>query len=167
MIAYAGDEHSVRAVRKLIELMRSDSDLFGAHIGKRREVGESVRGGISSTRIGRRHRSQIHNSVGAIGIDNESDAACLGGSDARKYGKVPGETEWATDPIAFRLKDQASQELRQSVLRFAAEAKSNEKKGEAWKNLNTTVKNPMKNVSHRHPTKSPMLGQTSCEASNC
>jgi hypothetical protein len=41
-----------------------------------------------------------------------------------RYGKVPGETEWATDPIASRLKERASPELRQSVVRFAAEAQS-------------------------------------------
>jgi hypothetical protein len=39
-----------------------------------------------------------------------------------KYGKVPDESVWATDPIASRLKDRASPALRQSVLRFAAEA---------------------------------------------
>jgi hypothetical protein len=41
-----------------------------------------------------------------------------------RYGKVPSQTEWTTDPIASRLKDRASPELRQSVLRFAAEAQS-------------------------------------------
>ena len=45
-----------------------------------------------------------------------------------RYGEVPGETEWATDPIASRLKDRTSPELRQSVLRFAAEAQSKRKK---------------------------------------
>jgi hypothetical protein len=39
-----------------------------------------------------------------------------------RYGKVPGDSEWATDPIASRLKDRASPELRQSVVRLAEDA---------------------------------------------
>jgi hypothetical protein len=41
-----------------------------------------------------------------------------------RYGKVPGDSEWATDPIASRLKDRASTELRQSVVRLAVEAQN-------------------------------------------
>ena len=41
-----------------------------------------------------------------------------------RYGKVPGDSEFATDPIASRLKDRASPELRQSIVRFAADAQS-------------------------------------------
>jgi len=41
-----------------------------------------------------------------------------------RYGRVPDESVWATDPIASRLKDRASPELRQSVSRLAAEAQS-------------------------------------------
>ncbi len=44
-----------------------------------------------------------------------------------RYGKVPGETEWATDPIASRLKDRASPDLRQSVVRFVTEAQRKRK----------------------------------------
>lgn len=39
-----------------------------------------------------------------------------------RYGKVPGDAEWATDPMVSRLKDRASPELRQSVMRLAADA---------------------------------------------
>jgi hypothetical protein len=46
----------------------------------------------------------------------------------RRYIKVPVEGEWATDPIANRLKDRASPELRQSVVRFAAEAQTKREK---------------------------------------
>jgi len=53
----------------------------------------------------------------------EPNAARLGGSRAGTgMVKVPGDAEWATDPIASRLKDRASLELRQSVVRLAAEA---------------------------------------------
>jgi len=45
-----------------------------------------------------------------------------------RYGKVPSETEWATNPIASRLKDRASPELRQTVVRFAADAQSKREK---------------------------------------
>lgn len=41
-----------------------------------------------------------------------------------RYGKVPGDSEWAMDPIVSRLKERASPELRQSVMRFAAEVQS-------------------------------------------
>jgi hypothetical protein len=36
-----------------------------------------------------------------------------------RYGKVPGDSEWAADPIASRLRERLSQELRQAVLRMA------------------------------------------------
>jgi hypothetical protein len=45
-----------------------------------------------------------------------------------KYGRVPDESVWATDPIASRLKDRASPELRQSVVRLATEAQSKREK---------------------------------------
>ena len=45
-----------------------------------------------------------------------------------RYGKGPGESDWARDPIASRLKDRASPELRQSVIRFAAEVHKNGEK---------------------------------------
>jgi hypothetical protein len=41
-----------------------------------------------------------------------------------RYGRVPGDAEWATDPIASRLKDRTSPALRQNIMRFAAEAQS-------------------------------------------
>ena len=41
-----------------------------------------------------------------------------------RYGKVPGDSEWAADPIVSRLNDRASSEVRQSLIRFAAEAQS-------------------------------------------
>jgi hypothetical protein len=41
---------------------------------------------------------------------------------AVRYGKVPDESVWSTDPIASRLNDKVSSELRQSVQRFATEA---------------------------------------------
>ena len=168
MIAYAGDEQSLRAIAKLIgTLTKAVSAVGRAHTGKRRELAKSLRCRISEDSNwatkpfpGSIQRGQIR-----IGIEPMQRAWAEAMLD--KYGKVPGDSEWATDPIVFRLNDRASPELRQSVLRSPPKLRANERKGEAWKNLNTTVKNPMKKVSHRHPTKSPMLWQTSCEASNC
>jgi hypothetical protein len=43
-----------------------------------------------------------------------------------RYKKLPGDAEWATDPISSALGHRMSPELRQSVMRFAVEA--NEKR---------------------------------------
>jgi hypothetical protein len=46
----------------------------------------------------------------------------LGEAILDKYGKVPSDSEWATDPLSSRLKSEVSSELRQRVLHYAAEA---------------------------------------------
>jgi hypothetical protein len=41
-----------------------------------------------------------------------------------KYQRVPNEDEWASDPIASRIKDQVSPKLRQKIMSLATEAQS-------------------------------------------
>jgi hypothetical protein len=48
----------------------------------------------------------------------------LGEAMLDRYGRVPGDLEWATDPIASRLKDQGSSQLRSNILRFATQAQN-------------------------------------------
>jgi hypothetical protein len=123
MIAYAGDEQSVRAVSKLI---RIDEKRFGPLVGRTLDNAGKWRNpfGVAywaldlgdGTVAG--YTTAWSESVLATSRMQRSWAEAM----LDRYGKVPGETEWATDPIASRLKNRASPELRQSVQRFATEA---------------------------------------------
>jgi hypothetical protein len=129
IIAYAGDEHSLRAIRKLISI---DEGRFGPFIGRtldsagkwRNSFGVAyqalaVEGGTVAG-----YTTTWAESV----LTSERMQRVWAEALLDRYGKVPGETEWATDPIAFRLKDRASPEFHQSVLRFAAETQRKREK---------------------------------------
>ena len=129
MIAYAGDEQALRAVSKLMSV---DENRFGPLVGRtldnagnwRNPFGVVYRGlDIGDETVSRHMAAWVESALASNNMQRAWAEAMLD-----KYGKVPGEIEWATDPIASRLKDQSSQELRQSVLRFAAEAKSKREK---------------------------------------
>ena len=129
MIAYAGDEHSVRAISKLI---RIDERRFGTFIGRTLD-----NAGKWGNPFGVVYQT-LDLGDGTVGgyTTAWAEAALLSNRMQRtwaeamivRYGKVPDESVWATDPIASRLKDQASPELRQSVLRFAAKAQEKREK---------------------------------------
>jgi hypothetical protein len=129
MIAYAGDEQSVRAVSKLI---RIDEKRFGPLVGRTLD-----------------NAGKWHNPFGAayqaldLGDGTVTGYTIAWAETALtsnrmqrtwaeamvvRYGKVPDESVWATDVIASRLKDRASPELRQSVQRFATEAQKKREK---------------------------------------
>ena len=125
MIAYAGDEHSLRAIRKLIGI---DERRFGTFIGRTLD-----NAGKWGNPFGVAYQAlELGDETVARYATAWAEAALLSNRMQRtwaeamldRYGKVPGDSEWATDPIASRLKDRASPELRQSVVRFATEAQS-------------------------------------------
>ena len=129
MIAYAGNEHSVRAISKLI---RIDERRFDTLIGRALD-----NAGKWGNPFGVVYQT-LDLGDGTVGgyTTAWAEAALLSNRMQRtwaeamivRYGKVPDESVWATDPIASRLKDQASPELRQSVLRFAAKAQEKREK---------------------------------------
>ena len=123
MIAYAGDEHSLRAIRKLIGI---DETRFGTFIERTLD-----NAGKWGNPFGVAYQAlELGDETVARYATAWAEAALLSNRMQRawaeavldRYGKVPGDAEWATDPIASRLKDRASLELRQSVVRLAAEA---------------------------------------------
>jgi hypothetical protein len=129
MIAYAGDQHSLRAICKLIGI---DESRFGPFIGRTLD-----NAGKWGNPFGVAYQAlELGDETVARYATAWAEAALLSNRMQRtwaeamldRYGKVPGDSEWATDPIASRLKDRASPELRQSVVRFAAEAHKNGEK---------------------------------------
>jgi hypothetical protein len=129
MIAYAGDEQALRSVSKLIAV---DETRFGPLVGRTLDNAGNWRNPLTvaykgltlgDESVSRRIAAWAESALASTRMQRAWAEAMLD-----RYGKVPDESVWATDPIASRLKDQASPELRQSVLRFAAEAQSKREK---------------------------------------
>jgi hypothetical protein len=130
MIAYAGDEHSVRAISKLI---RIDERRFGTFIGRTLDNAGKWRNpfGVAyqALDLGDGTVAGYTTMWAEAALTSDRMQRVWAEAMLDRYGKVvPSETEWAQDPIASRLKDRASPELRQSVVRFAAEAQSKREK---------------------------------------
>ena len=129
MIAYAGDEQALRAVSKL---MAVDENRFGPLVGRtldnagnwRNPCTVAYRGlELGNEAVSRYTVAWMESALASNRMQRTWAEAMLD-----RYGKVPGDTEWATDPIASQLKDRASPELRQGVMRFAAEVLSKREK---------------------------------------
>jgi hypothetical protein len=124
MIAYVGDEHSLRAIRKLIGI---DERRFGTFI--ERTLDNAGKWGnpfgvayqaleLGDETVARYATAWVDSALASDRMQRTWAEAMLD-----RYGKVPGDSEWATDPIVSRLKDRASPDLRQSVMRLAEDAK--------------------------------------------
>lgn len=129
MIAYAGDAQALRAIAKLVAV---DESRFGPLVGRTLDNAGNWRNPftvvykgleLGDEGVARRVTAWVESALASNRMQRAWAEAMLD-----KYGKVPDETEWATDPIASRLEDRASPELRQSVGRFAAEALRNRAK---------------------------------------
>jgi hypothetical protein len=123
MIAYAGDEQALRAVRKL---MAMDESRFGPLVGRTLDNAGNWRNPFTvayhglalgddsiSTRIG----MWAEFALASTRMQRAWAEAMLD-----RYGSVPDESVWDSDPINSRLKDRKSPELHQNVVRFATEA---------------------------------------------
>jgi hypothetical protein len=125
MIAYAGDEHSVRAIRKLIDI---DERRFGTFIGRTLDNagkwGNPFGVAYQALELGDETVARYATAWAESVLTSNRMQRIWAEAMLDKYGEVPSETVWATDAIAFRLKDRASPELRQNVVRFATEAQS-------------------------------------------
>lgn len=125
MIAYAGDEQSLRAISKLIAI---DESRFGRLVARTLDNAGNWQNPFTvvyrAFELGddavSRHTAAWADS--ALASDHMQRAWAEAMLD--RYGKVPDDSELAKDPIATRLKDRASPELRQNILRLAAEAQS-------------------------------------------
>ena len=124
MIAYAGDEQALREIGKLMAI---DYDRFGRLVGRtldnalhfRNPFTVAYRGLELGNEAVSRHTVAWVESALASGRMQRTWAEAM----LDRYGKVPGDSEFATDPIASRLKDRASPELRRTVLSMAEDAK--------------------------------------------
>jgi hypothetical protein len=123
MIVYAGDEQSLRAISKLMAI---DETRFGPLVkrtldnaGNWRNPFTVAYGGLEQgdEAVARQVMAWTETAL----VSNRRQRAWAEAMVMR-YGKVPDESVWTTDPIASRLKNGASPELRQSMLRFATEA---------------------------------------------
>ena len=125
MIAYAGDEHALRAISKLIAI---DEKRFGSLVQRTLDNALDFRNPFSVAYRG----YDFGDAVIAEQIAVWSETTLLsirmqrlfGDALAAKYGRVPDDSEWANDPIAANLRRPQRQELKESVLRFAQEAKA-------------------------------------------
>jgi hypothetical protein len=122
MIAYAGNEESLRAIGNLIGL---DEARFGPLVGRTFDNAGNWRNPFTVAYRGLElgNEAVSRHTVAWVASAVASDRMRRNWAEAMldRYGKVPGDSEWATDPIVSRLEDRASPELRQSVGRFAAE----------------------------------------------
>jgi hypothetical protein len=128
MIAYAGDEQALRAVSKLMVV---DENRFGTLVGRTLDNAGNWRNPftvaykgltLGDEPVSRRIAAWAESALASTRMQRAWAEAMLD-----RYASVPDESAWATDPIASRLSDRASPELRQSVLHFAADAQTRKK----------------------------------------
>jgi hypothetical protein len=123
MIAYAGDEHSIRAITKLVHI---DERRFGMFIG--RTLDNALKWGnpfgvayqaldMGDSTVARHTTAWAESALASDRMQRAWAEALLD-----RHGKVPGDAEWTADPIASRLSDRASPEFRRTVLRMAEDA---------------------------------------------
>lgn len=122
LVAYPGDAFSLEAVGKLLRL---DESRFGPLVGRTLDnvpddrnpfalvytVISSGNGALSSRAIEWANSALLSNRMQRAWAELLLD----------RYGKVPSESEWANDPIASRLTNRASSELRQREARFVGD----------------------------------------------
>jgi hypothetical protein len=122
MISYAGNVESLRAISNL---MRIDETRFGRLVGRtldnagnwRNPFSVVYRGlEIGDEAVSRRIAAWVESALASNTMQRTWAEAMLD-----RYGTVPGDSEWATDPIVSQLKARASREVRQRILRLAAE----------------------------------------------
>jgi hypothetical protein len=126
MIAYAGDEQSLRAISRLIAI---DEPRFGRLVARVLDNAGNWRNpfmvAYRGFELGDDAVSRYTVAWAESALASNSSQRVWAEAMLDRYGKVPGDSEWATDPIASRLEDRASPELRRSVSRLATEAQRN------------------------------------------
>jgi hypothetical protein len=129
MIAYAGDEHSLKAIARLIAL---DEQRFAPLVGRslthssnwRNPFGVAYRGlELGSDPVARYTAAWV---ATVLRFDRMKRAWAQAMID--RYGRAPREDDWDRDPIALRLADGAARQLRQSIIQLAAEEERNRRR---------------------------------------
>lgn len=122
MIAYAGDEEAIRAVA---QLMSADERRFGPYVGRILDNASNWRNPFSLVyRVLDRSDSRV------AGLAMKWVEARLDSTNMQRkwaeamldnYGKAPGASDWARDPIATRLNAGRSYSLRDQILSAASD----------------------------------------------
>jgi hypothetical protein len=126
MIAYAGDEVALRAIAKLVVI---DEEKFGPLVGRTLDNAKNWRNPMNvayqGLAIGREPISGriVAWAEGALASDQMQRAWAEAMLD--RYGRVPDESDWVSDPIASHLKSGVLAKVRQSVRLFAEGAYRN------------------------------------------
>jgi hypothetical protein len=122
MIAYAGDEQSLRAISRLIAI---DEGRFGRLVGRTLDNSTNWRNSftvayrgieIGDEAITRHILAWTETALASDRMKQRWAEAMLD-----RYGKVPGQAEWAQDPLASRIKREDLATLRERVMRLAAD----------------------------------------------
>jgi hypothetical protein len=124
MIAYAGDERALREVSKLVHI---DDNRFGPLVARTLDNALNFRNPFALAYRGYEFRDTVlarHIAVWSNGALSSTRMQRLFGEAMNaRYKRVPGEREWASDPIASRItSSQRREQLKESVLKFASEA---------------------------------------------
>ena len=123
LIAYAGDEQALYAIVKLIRL---DEIRFARLVGRALTHSANWRNPFTlayrGLQMGDEGVARYTTTWAEAALTSTRMQRTWAEAMAVRYGKVPDESVWSTDPIASRLNDKVSSELRQSVQRFATEA---------------------------------------------
>lgn len=120
LIAYAGDEQALYAIVKLI---RIDEARFARLVGRALTHCANWRNPFTLAYRG----LQMGDEAVARSTTTWAKAALTSNRMQRawaeamiaEYGRVPGDGEWANDPIASRIRPSQRQQLKENVLRFA------------------------------------------------
>jgi hypothetical protein len=122
MIAYAGDQESLRAISKLITL---DESRFVPLVKRTLDNAGNWRNPFNvayqGLEIGDKAISQFAMAWAEGALSSSRMQRAWAEAMLDRYGRLPGDPEWTNDPIASRLKGGASAELRQNIVRFTAE----------------------------------------------
>jgi hypothetical protein len=122
MISYAGDEQSLRAVSQLIQI---DPRRFGTFVGRTLDSASNWRNPFDVAYRGLEIGETISGEIGAWTdsvLPLRKMQRFWAESMVARYGKVPGESEWTSDPIAARLKTGRPENLRETIVGLAREA---------------------------------------------
>ena len=122
MIAYAGDEQALREVSKLVAI---DDSRFGRLVGRTLDNALSFRNPFTIAYRGVEIEDErMARKIGAwadSALSSRRMQRLLAEAMVERYGQVPGEAEWAKDPLTVRLKTPRHERLREGVLGFARE----------------------------------------------
>lgn len=122
LIAYAGDEESLRAVARLIDL---DKFKFGSLVGQALDNAANWRNPFSlayyAVEMPDKRITELTVKWVEASLESSRRQRFWAEAMLEKYRRVPTESDWETDPIASRLTRERATEMKRQVLSLASE----------------------------------------------